>query len=71
MLTTKHLWKLLTALVPRAMVVIQTLSVPAGQSAVYTNASASKAIMALGFRDTVIVSLLICNFTGIYNKVSI
>ena len=65
MLTTRHLWKWPAARVTREMAVIQRLSVPAEQSARCTNASASKAIMALGFRDTVIVSLLICNFTGI------
>ena len=65
MLTTRHLWKWLTARVPRAMAVIQKLSVPVEQSVGYTNVSASKAIMAQEFRETVIVSLLIRNFTGI------
>lgn len=65
MLTTRHLWKLVTARVPQAMAVIQMLSAPAEQSALYTNVSASKAIMAQGFRDTVMVSVLILNFTDI------
>ena len=43
---------------------MQTLSVVAEQSAEYTSASASKAILAEGFRENVTVSLLISNFTG-------
>jgi len=65
MLTTRHLWKWRTARVPQAMAVIQMLSAPAEQSALYTNVSASKDIMAQGFRDTVMVSVLIFNFTDI------
>ena len=55
----------MTTRVPQAMAVIQMLSAPVEQSAVYTNVSASKAIMAQGFRDTVMVSVLIFNFTDI------